>query len=139
MQEHQQEEVDALEQVAGDLRVEKKWYRQPRLLVLLFLTLVATLLLFAAINSARTPALGGGNTASSTEPFHSIPPTKEDFALTTAEFNQRVSELGQTAFGGEGTGALNPLGSTDASASGSPVQEPLRRPDGPPPLFPPVR
>ncbi len=138
MQEHQQEEVDALEQIAGDLRVEKKWYRQPRLLVLLFLTLVATLLLFAAINSARTPVADGGETASSTEPFHSIPPTKEDFASNTAEFNQRVSELGQTAFGGEGTGAMNPLG-IDASASGSPAQEPLRRPDGPPPLFPPVR
>ena len=99
----------------------------------------ATLLLFAAINSVRNPATDGGEASSSTEPFHSIPPTKEDYASNTAEFNQRVSELGQTAFGGEGAGALNPLGSTDASASGSPVQEPLRRPDGPPPLFPPVR
>lgn len=69
-----------------------------------------------------------------TTPFHSIPPTKADEASTTAEFNQRVQELGQTAFGN------GPIGASSKPLPPSSVTVPTgprKAPAGPPPLLPP--
>ena len=69
------------------------------------------------------------------KPFHSIAPTKEDIASTTAEYNQRILELGQTL---NINSAPNDVQPTTTASGGMPMKSQNHRPDGPPPLAPPV-
>lgn len=73
-------------------------------------------------------------------PFHSLPPSMNDFASTSLEFNQRMSDLSQTAFGGEtekdgSSLRTSSIGDVKISSTSSTVTSPRKVPDGPPPVL----
>ena len=75
-------------------------------------------------------------------PFHSIAATMDDFSSTSPiEYNKRIAELGETAFGG--TSERRPLLEASSTESGggsntsSIVSSPSQIPDGPPPVMSP--
>lgn len=129
MEQEQQKEVDELEKVSAQIGDVKECRMCKYVLLFSFMMLLTVMLVVYMQQVKKQQSIN--NTATTTASFHSIAPTKEEQASTTAEFNQRVLELGQTAFGGASNGSVP----TGASARIDIPTSTRKIPDGPPPVM----
>ena len=127
--ENNQEEEKELKEVLSDLGKAKGCRVCKISLVFGFVgLLLASVIVYLDVVQNNTPK-------NEQESFHSIPPTPEDVASIELEYNQRILELGQTAFG-ERSESEFPKNTIDVSGSvqsGTNTPESSREiPEGPP-------